>query len=373
MTGRKQTMKYNMLQHIQETPSALQRTIEAVRKPAEKLSAKFRRREWDLLILTGCGASYHDAVAAQPAFEQLVGVPIVACPASELSMYPAQFFSENHLLIAISRSGEKGDIMAAVRMAKQSNAFIVAVTATHDSLLANSADEVILTHEGPEYCQPKTKSFVSVLGTLILLAVQLMSPKEKRRKRELLAGLAKMPDLIADVTRSCWKTVRETAVDIRSCRHAYVTGTQANLGAVFEAALKLKETSFVHAEAFAVGEVAQGPLLLLKRNWLYLSFITDIGRDFSLRMLNAARRKKATVMAVCSNTEGIKDDAHFIVTIPKLPDELFAPLAYIIPVQMLAYHLATLKNLNPDDPKGFDMILDLILEPGRAEPEMRQG
>ena len=366
-------MKYHMLQHVRETPEALRQTLEKAQSSVSALSAECRRRAWDMIILTGCGASYHDAVAARPAFEQLLGWPAVACPASELGLYPPEFFTKKHLLIAISRSGEKGDIMAAVRAAQRSDAFVVAITATPDSLLAEAADAVILTHEGPEYCQPKTKSFVSVLGVLILLAIHLMPPKAQQRQKELLKRLRQMPRLTEKIIRSCQRTVRKAAVAMRSCRQAYVTGVQSNLGAILEAALKLKETSFVHAEAFPTGEVAQGPLLLLKRNWAYLPFITSAGRELSLRMMNAAHRKGATVIAICSDTEGVKDHAHFVVTIPTLPDELFAPMAYIIPVQMLAYYLATDKKLNPDDPAGFDMILELILEPGRAEPEMRQG
>jgi glutamine---fructose-6-phosphate transaminase (isomerizing) len=366
-------MKYNMLQHIYETPEALRRTLKKAERSLAQFSKACRRRRWDSVILTGCGASYHDAVAARPAFEQLIGIPTSACPASELGVYPHEFFTDRHLLIAISRSGEKSDIMAAVRAAKRSDSFVVAVTATPDSLLAEAADAVLLTHEGPEYCQPKTKSFVSVLGVLILMAIHLMPPGAKKRQKELLKGLGQMPKLIGQTIRSCQKTMRKAAIAMRSCRHAYVTGMQSNLGAILEAALKLKEASFVHAEAFPTGEVAQGPLLLVKRNWAYIPFITETGRDLSLRMIHAAHRKGATVIALCSDADGVEENAEFVVTMPSLPSELFAPMAYIIPVQMLAYYLATDKKLNPDDPAGFDMILELILEPGRSEPEMRKN
>lgn len=363
-------MQYKMIEHIRETPAALHTTLTKARPAVDGIARRLNARKLDVIVLTGCGASYHDALAAKCSFESMLNIPVLALPASEVGLYPQEFFTRECCLVAISRSGEKSDIMAAVRKAKAGASRVLAITATPDSLLAREADEFILTSEGPEYCQPKTKSYVSVLGVLNLLAIQLMQPGKNRAG--LLKGLFDMPRLMEQLIDSCGETMREMAPGLKKHRHAYVTGTQSNLGSVLEAALKLKETSFIHAEGFPTGEVAQGPLLLLEGNWMYIPLVTDLGRGLAIRIMKAARRKGATVIALAENLNGLKGAAHHIVRIPALPAKCFAPMAYIIPVQLLAYYLAMEKGLNPDDPKGFDVILDLILEPGRKEPEMRE-
>jgi len=362
-------MQYNMIKHIHETPDALRSTLEKALPGVAGIGGRLTRRGCETIILTGCGASFHDALAVKYSFESMLNIPTLAIPASEVGLYPKEFFTLKRCLIAISRSGEKGDIMAAVRKAKMASSPVLAVTATPDSLLAREADEVILTSEGPEYCQPKTKSYVSVLGVLNLLSIVFMKPGS--RKTALLKGLFDMPNVIAQLLKSSDETMKRIARRLKNYRHAYVTGTQSNLGSVLEAALKLKETSSIHTEGFPTGEVAQGPLLLLAKDWAYIPFVTEQGRDMATRIMKAAHRKGATVIALAENLAGLKGIAHHVVRIPALPTELFAPMAYIIPVQFLAYYLAMEKGLNCDDPKGFDMILDLILEPGRKEPEMR--
>lgn len=368
--SKERNMQYNMIKHIHETPEALRTTLTEALPAVAGIGRRMAKRGCETIILTGCGASYHDALAAKYTFECLLNIPTLAIPASEVGLYPKAFFTKKRCLVAISRSGEKADIMAAVRKAKAASSPVLAVTATPDSLLAREADEVILTSEGPEYCQPKTKSYVSVIGILNLLAIQMMPAGAK--KQAMLKGLLDMPRVLGKLIKSCEGSMADLAPQLKKFQHAYVTGMQSNLGSVLEGALKLKETSFIHAEGFPTGEVAQGPLLLPEKGWAYIAFITEEGRDLAIRMTKAAHRKGATVIALSENTAGLKGFAHSIVRIPHLPTELFAPMAYIIPVQFIAYYLAMEKKLNCDDPKGFDMILELILEPGRHEPEMRK-
>lgn len=363
-------MKYNMVKHIYETPVALENTLRQALPTIVGICAKTRESKLDMIIITGCGASYHDALSAKYSFEKLLNIPVLAWPASELGLYPKDFFAGKRLLIAISRSGEKSDIMMAVRKAKQSSAQVIAVTATPDSLLAVESGQVVLTHEGPEYCQPKTKSFVSVLGILNLIAINLLREPEERRR--LTDELLKMPDVIGQTIRDTELQMKLIASEITKLQNIYVTGSQANLGAVFEGALKLKETSFIHAEPFPVGEVAQGPILLLNKKWAYISLIARQDREIAVKIMQAGYRMGAKTIAVSENVDGLKPISDYTVKIPVVPNELFLPMAYIIPIQFLAYYLAMEKGLNPDNPEGFDTVLELILEPGRAEPEMRK-
>lgn len=362
-------MKHNMIKHIYETPDALETSLAQALRPVDSVCARLRQRPLEMIILTGCGASYHDAVSARSSFESLLNVPVLAWPASEMALYPHEFFARDRLVIAISRSGEKADVMSAVRSAHAAGAAVLALTATEDGLLAREADEVVLTREGPEYCQPKTKSFVAVLGVLNLIAVHLATSAATRSA--FLGKLQRMPALLRSLIPAADRDAEALARGCSDCRNMFLTGTLGNFGAALEGALKLKETSFVHAEAFPAGEAAQGPLLLLNQSWAYLALTSRDGRGLDARLLQAARSKAAYTVAVAEDAGDLAGYVHHVIPIPELPCPLFAPMAYIVPVQLLAYHLAVIGGLNADDPEGFDQILELILEPGRKEPEMR--
>jgi glucosamine--fructose-6-phosphate aminotransferase (isomerizing) len=364
-------MQWNMIKHIHEIPEALTRNLVEARADVAAACEMVRKDKPQLIVVSGCGASYHDAVAARFAFESLTNIPTVAIPAAELSLYPACYFGPGRVVILISRSGEKRDVMLAARKVRESGGVVIGITATPDSLLAAESDTVILTHEGSEHCQPKTKSYICILGTLLQLAVQLMD--DPGRSELLSEELLRVPDLIERIITEQETPMKQLASKMSSCRGAYITGSGCCHGSALESALKLKETSFLNAEAFTTGEVTQGPMLLLDESWMYVSLLLESERELAARVIDAAGKWGAFTLAITQEDRGLSECCDIVVQVPSCGNEVFASMTHIIPLYLLAYYLALEKGLDPDNPMHFDRILELILEPGRHEPEMRQG
>ena len=309
-------------------------------------------------------------MAARFAFETLSNIPTVAVPSAELALYPDSYFGPNRVIILISRSGEKRDVMSAARKAKRAGGTTVAITATPDSLLAGAANMLLLTHEGSEHCQPKTKSYICILATLLQMAIELVDDPEQRAL--LSAELRAVPAVIEQIIRESEPKMKQLALRLVEYHSMFLTGSASCYGSAIEAALKLKETSFVKAEAFTTGEVTQGPMLLLTDKWAFVSFVLSGEAELAARIIAGAKEWGAFTMAITQNAAAVENAADLVVRIPGVNGEVFAGLTHIVPIYFLAYYISRVKNLDADNPLHFDRILELILEPGRAEPEMRK-
>jgi len=363
-----------MIKHIHEGPKALENTLTMESEAIVNLCSELSRKKFDSILITGCGSSYHVGVAVKYTFENLLKLPVDTLPADEVAyaLYPKQLLDERRLVITISRSGERGDSISAARKAKECGADTIAVTAYPDSLLAQEVDKVILTHEGSEFSQPKTKSVISAIGILNLFAIHLSKLKTASRT-EVIEELEKIPGIIDRTFIDSENLIKKIGDRLKGCNNMFLAGSGPNYATAIEGALKLKETCIIHAEGYTVGEVTQGPPVLLNGNWVFISLITSRNREKALRMLNIAKKMGAKTLTITTReTQELKKLSDYVIQIPVEVNEMFTPLVYIPPLHLLAYYIAEAKGLNPDDPKGFDLVLKLILEPGRKEPEMRQ-
>jgi len=367
-------MNYNMIKHIHEEPKTLENTLTMESDAIENLSSELSRKKIDSILITGCGSSYHVGVAVKYTFENLLKLPVDTLPADEVAypLFPRQLLNERRLVIVISRSGEKGDAISAARKSKECGATTTAVTATPDSLLAREMERVILTHEGSEFSQPKTKSVISAIGALNLLAIHL-SKLNASRKAEMIKELESTPRVIDRIFIDSEDHIKKIGNRFKAYNDMFLAGSGPNYATAIEGALKLKETSGIHAEGYTMGEVTQGPPVLLNSNWAFISLITSGNFEKALGMLNTAKKMGAETFTVTSReTQELGRLSDHVISIPVEVNEVFTPLVYVPPLHLLAYYIAEAKGLNPDDPKGFDLVLKLILEPGRKEPEMRK-
>ncbi|MDH5770805.1 MAG: SIS domain-containing protein [Candidatus Bathyarchaeota archaeon] len=365
-------MDYNMIKHIHEGPKALENTLTTESKAIVNLCSELSRKKFDSILITGCGSSYHVGVAVKYTFENLMKLPVDTLPADEVAypLYPRQLLGERRLVIIISRSGEKGDSISAARKSKECGAITIAVTASPDSLLAQEMDKVILTHEGSEFSQPKTKSVISAIGALNLFAIHL-SKLSVARKTEVIKELEEIPGVIERIFIDSEDLIKKIGNRFKVYNNMFLAGSGPNYATAIEGALKLKETCGIHAEGYTMGEVTQGPPVLLGGNWVFISLITSRSHEKALRMLNTAKKMGAKTLTITTReTQELRKLSDYVIRVPVEVNEMFAPLVYIPPLHLLAYYIAEARGLNPDNPKGFDLVLKLILEPGRKEPEM---
>jgi glucosamine--fructose-6-phosphate aminotransferase (isomerizing) len=226
---------------------------------------------------------------------------------------------------------------------------------------------VILTYEGPEHSQPKTKSVLTAIEALILFAIEF---SDSNSKNELTGSLEQACAAIEKIFEAYEEPIKAFAYKYKDQTDILLAGAGVHYGTAIEAALKLKETCGIHSEGMSTGEVAQGPVLVLNPNWLYITFVSGAGANHAMKMLRGATFKKAVKMVLTPEPAKVGGAADMLITMPKLDSEIFMPLVYLVPLHLLTYYISQARGLDADDPKDFDMVLELILEPGRTEPEM---
>ena len=354
--------KHFMLKEIFEQPRAVTDTIrgrlseengdailEGVRFDP-KLLKKIRR-----INLIACGTSYHAALVGKFLIEELCRIPVEADIGSEFR-YRNPIIGENDLLVASSQSGETADTLAALREAKRKGAMTLAICNVVESSLAREADHVIYTHAGPEIGVASTKTFVTQLIILFLLALRIgreLGLLSNEEGKGLIEQLVRVPHLMEEIL----KTANQVAKIARKYLHArdfLYLGRGINYPIALEGALKLKEISYVHAEGYPAGEMKHGPIALIDREMpvVVLATKNDVYEKVVSNIEEVkAREGKVIALASPSDREIVKkaDDVIFIPeTLPSL-----TPILLTIPLQLLAYYMADFKGTDVDQPRNL--------------------
>ena len=306
--------------------------------------------------IVACGTSYHAGLVARYWIEQLCRLPCMVEIASEYR-YRSPVVPEGTLFVAISQSGETADTLAALRAAKESG-YVSTLTICNvpESSMVRESDLVMMTHAGPEIGVASTKAFTTQLAALALLTIALArrAGLEEKQERELVEQLADLPGLIDEVLGldSAIETLAEHFVDKH---HALFLGRGVQNPVAMEGALKLKEISYIHAEAYPAGELKHGPLALVDEDMPVVTVAPD---DALLEKLKGnlqevrARGGELYVFADPRVQFGDRVGIH-TMRMPAVIQDFQAPILYTIPLQLLAYHVAVLKGTDVDQPRNL--------------------
>jgi glucosamine--fructose-6-phosphate aminotransferase (isomerizing) len=274
------------------------------------------------------------------------------------------------VLLAVSRSGEKGFTIDAAKEAKRKGCRVLSVTSYDESLLARTSDDFVQTFEGTEYGNPTTKSFLVQLATLYLIALNMLNgaPNVDKLKKQIFSS----PKSIQRIIETQEGKAKRIAENLNEVSSIFLVGGGANFVTAIEGALKVKETSLIHAEGLAIGEYIHGHMLACTHK-TPLILIENCGPSSltSKTVSETVARMGVRIISVVSqNEQAIKKNSMECFEIMDPIDPVLSPLLYVVPLQLLSYYLSVSRGLNPDEPKHFDDMLKIILEPGRVYKEI---
>ena len=307
------------------------------------------------ITLTACGTSYHAALIGEYLLEDLARIPTEVEYASEFR-YRNPIIRETDFIVALSQSGETADTLAAIKMAKEKGPLIYGIVNSIGSSIARETDCGSYIHAGPEIGVASTKAFTSQLTVLTLMALYLGHYKGRlteERFRMLLAELESVPGKIHRILAKD-DQIREIAAEIKNAPNALYLGRGYNFPVALEGALKLKEISYIHAEGYPAAEMKHGPIALIDMYMPVIVLATNVSAyEKIVSNIQEVKARKGIVIAIV--TEGdtqIKEVADFIIEIPEIAEPL-TPLLSVIPLQLLAYHIAVMRGCNVDQPRNL--------------------
>jgi glucosamine--fructose-6-phosphate aminotransferase (isomerizing) len=305
------------------------------------------------VVIVACGTSYHAGLVGRYAIEWWARRPVEMDIASEFR-YRNPVLSERDLVIGISQSGETADTLAAMRLARERGAKVLAVTNIMGSQATRDADGVIFTRAGLEIGVAATKTFVAQVAVMQLFAMKLAGlhgTLEPEVMRKLTADLRDVPHLIARMLDEIDAPVKAIAEHWKDAGFFLYLGRHVGLSICLEGALKLKEISYIPTDAYAAGEMKHGPIALLDERTPVVCVATDSPvLDKVASNIAEVRARGAHVIAVV--TEGTTVDAEEIIPIPRT-DWLLQPILAVVPLQLLAYYIARARGLNVDQPRNL--------------------
>lgn len=360
---------YHMLSYIHEGPLALKKTFQENEAAIESIASEARRRNIQRIILTGLGSSYTSCMMAAPLFTYHCPVPVSISQSNELDYYQQKWIDQKTLLVVVSRSGERGPVVDAVKMGAGRGALCIAVTGVADSLLAQSSPLTLITQEGPEITFPKTKSVLCCAGLLMRLGLAL-APSGDGEVLDRLETLQRLPAVISQTILDVEPALRSMMPSIEKLELAAVCGSGSNIGVALEAAIKIQEAAYIPVRGESTAALIHGPAGALDPRWLVVPLITPFDQDLNRELLSLVRKFRAHSLCIISQGVELSDLCDHTVQVAGTPDPLLSALVYLPPIQLLAYLWTVARNMNPDAPASMMDILDKILPPGRKEPEL---
>jgi glucosamine--fructose-6-phosphate aminotransferase (isomerizing) len=354
--------KHFMLKEIHEQPRVIEDTLRGrisktegdVHLEGTGLDESMVRG-LDKVVLVACGTSWHSALVGKFLIESLARLGVEVDIASEFR-YRDPLVGKGSLVVGISQSGETADTLAAMRLASAKGAAVLAICNVVGSTMTREAQGTLYTHAGPEIGVASTKAFTAQLAALALLAVYLGRRRgslTEGRAKEVLGHLREVPGRMERCLKAD-EQIKALAVRYAGARDVLYLGRGVNYPIALEGALKLKEISYIHAEGYPAGEMKHGPIALIDEN-LPVVAIAVAGKVFekTLSNIEEAQARGAQVLAVVSEGEHRLDQkAAAVLSVPAI-EELLSPLLVIVPLQLLAYHLAVKRGCDVDQPRNL--------------------
>ena len=359
--GSKAGFNHYMQKEIYEQPNAIKNTLEG-RMAHGKVdlselgpNAENILKQVEHIQIVACGTAYNAGMVARYWFESLAGIPCDVEIASEFR-YRKPARRKNSLFITLSQSGETADTLAALRLAKQNNYLsTLAVCNVAASTLVREADLVLLTKAGVEIGVASTKAFTTQLTVLLLLVAKLgrLNDMAEITEQAIVHALQTLPNRIEQVLMA-EPVIKKLAGHFVNKHHALFLGRGDEYPIAIEASLKLKEISYIHAEAYAAGELKHGPLALIDADMpvIVMAPTNDLLEKLKANIEEVRARGGQLYVFAEQDAGFVSDDTMHIINLPHI-EELTAPIYYTVPTQLLAYHVALIKGTDVDQPRNL--------------------
>lgn len=351
-----------MLKEIYEQPKAIQDTYRGRLRPEDGLIKMAgidahidRFLKANRIVIVACGTSWHAGLVAEYIFEELARIPVEVEYASEFR-YRNPIIGPNDIVIAISQSGETADTLAAIGLAKEKGAFVFGVCNVAGSSIARATDAGAYTHAGPEIGVASTKAFTTQITVLSLMALKLAKEKGVMSTTDFhtnLNALAQIPAQVA-LALQADAAILEIAHIYKDATNCLYLGRGFNFPVALEGALKLKEISYIHAEGYPAAEMKHGPIALIDEQMPVIVIATKRGHyEKVVSNIQEIKSRSGKIIAIVTKGDvTVRGLADHVIEVPETLDWL-SPLVTTLPLQLLSYHIAVLRDCNVDQPRNL--------------------
>jgi glucosamine--fructose-6-phosphate aminotransferase (isomerizing) len=351
-----------MLKEIYEQPKAIQDTYRGRLRPEDGLIKMAgidahldRFLKANRIVIVACGTSWHAGLVAEYIFEELARIPVEVEYASEFR-YRNPIIGPNDIVIAISQSGETADTLAAIGLAKEKGAFVFGVCNVAGSSIARATDAGAYTHAGPEIGVASTKAFTTQITVLSLMALKLAKEKGVLSTTDFhtyLNALAQIPAQVA-LALEADAAILEIAPIYKDATNCLYLGRGFNFPVALEGALKLKEISYIHAEGYPAAEMKHGPIALIDELMPVIVIATKRGHyEKVVSNIQEIKSRSGKIIAIVTKGDvTVRELADHVIEVPETFDWL-SPLVTTLPLQLLSYHIAVLRDCNVDQPRNL--------------------
>jgi glucosamine--fructose-6-phosphate aminotransferase (isomerizing) len=348
-----------MIKEIFEQPEAVRKTLAGrIENNLVKLDLSITAEELkkiNKVVVIACGTASYAGQVGRTLIEKILRIPVSVDVASEFR-YMDPIVDENTLALIVSQSGETADTLAGLKEARSRGAKVVSITNVVGSSIARESDEVIYTQAGPEVAVASTKAYVTQLIAIYLLTLHLARIKgsiSDEKIGEMVQGLIELPNRISDILVRKDELIA-MAEDIKDNEHVFFIGRGVDFTASLEGALKLKEISYIHAEAYAAGELKHGTLALIEEGTPVIAISTQSHlREKTISNIKEVKARGARVFSFCFNDcESMELESDRVFGLPST-QEVLAPVVTVIPLQMLAYYVSVARGNDVDKPRNL--------------------
>ncbi|MBI2547688.1 MAG: glutamine--fructose-6-phosphate transaminase (isomerizing) [Candidatus Aenigmarchaeota archaeon] len=330
-----------MLKEISEQVETIQKAIQQDKKILDDVIQSIRNAHG--VFLVGSGTSYHACLEASYVLSKVNRMHVNVVLASEFPNYE-HFLTSKSLVIAVSQSGETADVLEAVKSAKTKGSKVISLVNVIGSSLTRTSDAFLSLNAGPEICVLATKSYTSQVALLSLMSYALSGKYDEGKKK-----LTYLWNEVYHLTSlSVREKIKELAEKLQDKDHLFLIGRGLQYATALEAALKIKEVSYIHAEAFAGGELKHGTMALIEKGTPCIVFVSEENEKEILSNAIEVKSRGGYIIGISPKNNEIFD---FWIKVPEVHNE--NPIVQIIPIQILAYQLAVLKGLDPDRPRNL--------------------
>ncbi|MCO8780309.1 glutamine--fructose-6-phosphate transaminase (isomerizing) [Clostridioides difficile] len=352
---------YFMSKEIHEQPTGVRETLERRLDDNGNIildSINISKEDLEKInkvYIVACGTAYNAGLLGKYAIEKFVNIPVITDIASEFR-YSDPFVDENSLVILVSQSGETADTLAVLRDSKAKGARILSITNVVGSSIARESDDVFYTWAGPEVAVASTKAYTTQITSLYMIALDFAIKKGTITREfydSMISKMKEIPSKIQEILDN-EEYIKEVAKTVVSSEHAFYLGRGIDYSLAMEGSLKLKEISYIHAEAFAAGELKHGTIALIEKGTPVIAIATQ-EKLFEKMVSNMeeVRARGAYVVAIAqSHNKDVEKAADKIIYIPN-SDDILSPILAVVPMQLLAYHVSVLRGCDVDKPRNL--------------------
>ena len=352
---------YFMSKEIHEQPTGVRETLERRLDDNGNIildSINISKEDLEKInkvYIVACGTAYNAGLLGKYAIEKFVNIPVITDIASEFR-YSDPFVDENSLVILVSQSGETADTLAVLRDSKAKGARILSITNVVGSSIARESDDVFYTWAGPEVAVASTKAYTTQITSLYMIALDFAIKKGTITREfydSMISKMKEIPSKIQEILDN-EEYIKEVAKTVVSSEHAFYLGRGIDYSLAMEGSLKLKEISYIHAEAFAAGDLKHGTIALIEKGTPVIAIATQ-EKLFEKMVSNMeeVRARGAYVVAIAqSHNKDVEKAADKIIYIPN-SDDILSPILAVVPMQLLAYHVSVLRGCDVDKPRNL--------------------